>query len=454
MVVCAFGSKSKSLLCGEFCPRAWFLGFRAWARLRYRGSRVVPKLGSLMDGKQSGSPPLKVLRRDGDGDDNGACDEALLFGGSGEADTASGAARNCRSASNDSQAGEDASFTERILRLVCDLRSSVSHHQQAVRGNIVAVAVRPPSTQVVAWGYVRSLLQESARRRADTAPVANAPQLSRSEPRGGVDEVDGIADDSRSGSSGEALDSADRAAGASSKFSRRNSGVATDVHAEADLVASAARDGVALRGCTVYVSSICCIACFRLLVAAGVRRIVHPPPPNPGFMIQQAPHCAALASRHGVVVDMTMVLPPHRPPVRSPEELGLVPKECRGWREGDPLLPLPAAAGGATGSGDGRAARSTDGTGGVSGGGCGRGGGGGGGGGVVLVGGRCGGGAAGDGAGGAGGASSAGGASGGGGEGTSGSGGDGGDGAADVGAAVSTAETSSERDDAAAGVEP
>ena len=228
---------------------------------------------------------------------------------------------------------EDGNDDRRMLRLLSDLRSSVGSFQRAVRGTIVAIAVQPrrarpnhssssnsnssssssssstttttsssgtthatgggavvsspsPGNDVIAWGYVRSLLSE-------------APRPGR-------------------------------------KSKRRTGGVLTDLHAEADLVASAARDGTRLRGSTVYVSSICCQDCFRLLVGAGVERIVHPPPPSPSFMAASAAHCAALASRHGVQVDADAVLPPHRPPVCTPQELGLRPKECRGRRKGDP----------------------------------------------------------------------------------------------------------------------
>lgn len=46
------------------------------------------------------------------------------------------------------------------------------------------------------------------------------------------------------------------------------------VHAEANVVAYAARRGVALDGCTLYCTTHPCLACARLLVSAGVREVV------------------------------------------------------------------------------------------------------------------------------------------------------------------------------------
>jgi len=174
-------------------------------------------------------------------------------------------------------------FDDAMLRHLVNLRSYVSSTQRAVRGCIVALAVRPPSQAVLAWGYVRSLLHEYK--------PARTP---------------------------------------------KNWQPPTDLHAEADLVASAAHDGTALRGCTVYVSSMCCVTCLRLLVAAGVRRVVHPPAPFPAFYAKDAQHFEALTSRFNVAVHRTAVLPPHPGgPPPSLEDLGLQPKSRRGARDGD-----------------------------------------------------------------------------------------------------------------------
>ena len=45
-------------------------------------------------------------------------------------------------------------------------------------------------------------------------------------------------------------------------------------HAEANLVAFAAREGIRTAGCTVYVTHMPCAACARTLIAAGIRHVV------------------------------------------------------------------------------------------------------------------------------------------------------------------------------------
>ena len=45
-------------------------------------------------------------------------------------------------------------------------------------------------------------------------------------------------------------------------------------HAEANLVAFAAREGISTDGCTVYVTHSPCAACARLLIQAGVRAVM------------------------------------------------------------------------------------------------------------------------------------------------------------------------------------
>lgn len=45
-------------------------------------------------------------------------------------------------------------------------------------------------------------------------------------------------------------------------------------HAEANLVAFAAREGIRTKGCTVYVTHFPCSACARTLIQAGVAKVV------------------------------------------------------------------------------------------------------------------------------------------------------------------------------------
>lgn len=47
------------------------------------------------------------------------------------------------------------------------------------------------------------------------------------------------------------------------------------VHAEVNLVASAARNGIKLDGATVYVTHSPCLACAGLLINAGIERVVY-----------------------------------------------------------------------------------------------------------------------------------------------------------------------------------
>lgn len=46
-------------------------------------------------------------------------------------------------------------------------------------------------------------------------------------------------------------------------------------HAEANLVAFAAREGIRTEGCTVYVTHACCSACARTLIQAGIHAVVY-----------------------------------------------------------------------------------------------------------------------------------------------------------------------------------
>mmetsp|Transcript_17529 Transcript_17529/g.30083 ORF Transcript_17529/g.30083 Transcript_17529/m.30083 type:complete len:260 (+) Transcript_17529:149-928(+) len=51
-------------------------------------------------------------------------------------------------------------------------------------------------------------------------------------------------------------------------------GCKSDVHAEANAICAAARHGVALQGCSIYITMPPCRACFGLLQAAGIKRCV------------------------------------------------------------------------------------------------------------------------------------------------------------------------------------
>lgn len=62
----------------------------------------------------------------------------------------------------------------------------------------------------------------------------------------------------------------------------RNEKLMRTVHAEANIVAQAARNGVSLDGATVYVwPFLPCSSCGTLLIQAGVKRVVAPDMPIP-----------------------------------------------------------------------------------------------------------------------------------------------------------------------------
>lgn len=48
-------------------------------------------------------------------------------------------------------------------------------------------------------------------------------------------------------------------------------------HAEVSAIGNAARSGVSVNGCTAYISHLCCAGCTRLLIQAGIRKVVYGP---------------------------------------------------------------------------------------------------------------------------------------------------------------------------------
>lgn len=91
------------------------------------------------------------------------------------------------------------------------------------------------------------------------------------------------------------------------------SGCKNTVHAEANAIAQAARHGHAVDACTAYVTDLPCVDCFRLLVNAGVERVVYARPyrittsvelaRDLGIPIEHVPHVDSAAQE--------------RPPLRS-----------------------------------------------------------------------------------------------------------------------------------------
>jgi deoxycytidylate deaminase len=135
-----------------------------------------------------------------------------------------------------------------------DLRSLASY-KNAVRGNCAAIIVK--DGRILTWGYARSLVNGKRER---------------------------------------------------SKATDR-----TDLHAEADAITAAALNGVALQGSTLYCTIVCCRACFRLVAAAGIERIVTPPAPNQGYIHSNVVPSAEIASSFHIEVCDDAELPPYAP---------------------------------------------------------------------------------------------------------------------------------------------
>ena len=74
-------------------------------------------------------------------------------------------------------------------------------------------------------------------------------------------------------------------------------------HGEENMVAQAARNGVSLKGSTVLVTSLFpCTTCSRLMIQAGVKRIIAPrPEPHPKWA-EEAEHALIMLDEAGVEV--------------------------------------------------------------------------------------------------------------------------------------------------------
>lgn len=75
-------------------------------------------------------------------------------------------------------------------------------------------------------------------------------------------------------------------------------------HAEANLIAFAAREGIRTAGCTVYVTHMPCAGCARSLIQAGVKAVVYGPgttsmPPEEFAAARNMFDEAGIEVRHG-----------------------------------------------------------------------------------------------------------------------------------------------------------
>ena len=80
-------------------------------------------------------------------------------------------------------------------------------------------------------------------------------------------------------------------------------------HAEIIAITSAARDGVAIKGATLYVTTLPCHECIRSVVAAGIDRVVYlePYPKSRGAELHD--DSVALVSQHGDMADRLRIEP-------------------------------------------------------------------------------------------------------------------------------------------------
>lgn len=74
-------------------------------------------------------------------------------------------------------------------------------------------------------------------------------------------------------------------------------------HAEQNLIAFAAREGIRTAGCSVFVTHYCCAACARTLIQAGVARVICGPGTT-SMPEEEFAAAAAMFREAGVKVDV------------------------------------------------------------------------------------------------------------------------------------------------------
>jgi len=67
------------------------------------------------------------------------------------------------------------------------------------------------------------------------------------------------------------------------------------VHAEANAIAQAARHGARTDGATIYVTHLPCWPCFKLIVNAGIKRVVYGTPYKSNDMMRDAAVAAGVS---------------------------------------------------------------------------------------------------------------------------------------------------------------
>ena len=89
------------------------------------------------------------------------------------------------------------------------------------------------------------------------------------------------------------------------RYNDRSIKLAFVVHAEQNLVAQAAREGVRLAGCTIVISGLFpCSSCAKSLIQAGVVRVITPPPREHSSWKESNRQAMELFKECGVVVNI------------------------------------------------------------------------------------------------------------------------------------------------------
>jgi dCMP deaminase len=76
------------------------------------------------------------------------------------------------------------------------------------------------------------------------------------------------------------------------------------VHAEANAIATAARSGIALEGCTLFVTALHpCADCAKLIIQAGITKVIAPLPDMGGRWADSFEVATTMFNESGVEVD-------------------------------------------------------------------------------------------------------------------------------------------------------
>mmetsp|Transcript_25706 Transcript_25706/g.43071 ORF Transcript_25706/g.43071 Transcript_25706/m.43071 type:complete len:178 (-) Transcript_25706:221-754(-) len=156
---------------------------------------------------------------------------------------------------------------QRGLRLAVEARTLGS---RGVKTGADMGAVFMKGDEVVTWGYARSLLPESAAA-SDSESLAEASEMP----------------------------------------AKKKMHIKTDVHAEQDAIAFAAKQGIPLQDTKVYITGPPCTTCFPLLIAAGVRSIAYVGTIEKVYKAENCTRFKSIAAAHGVDIVDDLTMPPY-----------------------------------------------------------------------------------------------------------------------------------------------